>query len=93
VAVVGASGEGLTADGSSASVDPGSALSARLSVRLGSVRPFLGLWGIYWLRPETARVSGSDATATLPQEELLAALGLAFGGGDAPRVRSGAPPP
>ena len=91
VAVVAASGQGLSVDESSASVDPGAALSARLSVRLGPVRPFLGLWGFYWLRQEAAEVSGT-AAAALPQQELVAALGLAFGSDGAP-VRSGAGAP
>ncbi|MHB8419279.1 MAG: hypothetical protein ACYDCL_14475 [Myxococcales bacterium] len=93
LSLVAATGQGLSLDRTSTSADPGVGLSARLSVRLGPVRPFAALWGLYWLRQEVAQVSGSGAEAALPQGEILAALGLAFGSDGAPEVRSGAAAP
>ena len=61
--------------------DAGLGGGARLSVRLGHVRPFLGLGVVGWLRKEQVRADEGQGTqaATIPRLEILMELGIGVG--------------
>jgi hypothetical protein len=67
-------------DETSTSFQP--ALAADLRLRLGRapIRPWVGFTVAIWLRPQTVFLRESDLTQTLPRGELLAGVGVFFGG-------------
>ena len=50
----------------------------RVELRLGAVRPWLGLGLLTWLRRQTVEVTGEVQSAALPRLQPLIALGADF---------------
>ena len=50
----------------------------RVNLRLGAVRPWMGLAIVTWLRRQTLEVTGTDSSLVLPRAEPMIALGTDF---------------
>jgi hypothetical protein len=71
-------GQGFPVDDSTASVDPGLDLSARLVLLRGSWHPWIGLWATVWIRQEIPQIQGPTLTTALPQVEGFLGLGVSW---------------
>jgi hypothetical protein len=71
-------GSGYTVDRQARTVDLGAEALLRVDVRLGAVRPWLGLALVTWLREQTVAVTNVAAAPALPRVEPLIALGADF---------------
>jgi hypothetical protein len=71
-------GVGYTNDRTTRTTDLGVECMLRIGVRLGAVRPWLGLAVVTWLRQQTLDVTGSGASLVLPRAEPMIALGTDF---------------
>jgi hypothetical protein len=71
-------GVGFSPDASSASLDPGLDLTARLVLLRGHWHPWIGIWATLWIRQEFPSVQGLTAPSALPQVEGFAGLGLSW---------------
>jgi hypothetical protein len=60
------------------SVDLGAEAMLRAELRLGSIRPWLGLGVVAWLRQQTVAVTGEARSAVLPRFQPLIVLGANF---------------
>jgi hypothetical protein len=80
VGVATVEGAGFTSDRQARTVDVGIESTLRVDLRLGAVRPWLGLEVVTWLRRQTLDVTGTGASLTLPVAEPMLALGADFYG-------------
>jgi hypothetical protein len=71
-------GASFTADRTTRTTDLGVELTLRVGLRLGAVRPWLGLAVVTWLRQQTLEVTGTAASLVLPAAEPMIALGTDF---------------
>ena len=71
-------GASFTADRTTRTTDLGVELMLRVDLRLGAVRPWLGLAIVTWLRQQTLEVTGMAASLVLPRVEPMIALGTDF---------------
>lgn len=71
-----ASGHGLAVDRTAVDLEPAASVFAEGSLRFGRLEPFIGLWPVIWLRPQTVQVDVNQGSQRLPQVELLGAVGL-----------------
>ena len=71
-------GVGYTTDRATRTTDLGVELMLRADLRLGAVRPWLGLAMVSWLRQQTLEVTGTAASLVLPRSEPMLALGADF---------------
>ncbi len=71
-------GASFTADRSTRTTDLGVELLLRVDLRLGAVRPWVGLVVVTWLREQTLEVTGMTASLVLPRVEPMLALGTDF---------------
>ncbi len=71
-------GVGYTTDRTARTTDVGVESMLRVEVRLGAVRPWLGLAVVAWLREQTLDVTGAAASLVLPRAEPMIALGTDF---------------
>jgi hypothetical protein len=72
-----AAGSGFSTDQTARSIDLGLETTLRAELRLGAVRPWLGLALLTWLGRQTLEVTGASS-AVLPRLEPLLALGADF---------------
>jgi hypothetical protein len=79
--LVGAAGTGYSNDRTARSLDLGAEALLRVELRLGAVRPWIGLALLTWFRRQTLEVTGSGTSVVLPRTEPLIALGADFCGG------------
>jgi hypothetical protein len=73
-----ASGTGYSSDRTARSLDLGAEVLLRVELRLGAVRPWIGVALLAWLRKQTLEVIGSGTSVALPRTEPLVALGVDF---------------
>ena len=73
-----AEGSGYSTDRATRSTDLGAEAMLRVDVRLGAVRPWLGLGVVTWLRRQTLEVTGVATSLVLPRAEPMLALGADF---------------
>jgi hypothetical protein len=73
-----ASGAGYSNDRTARSVDLGAEALLRVELRLGAVRPWIGVALLAWLRKQTLEVTGAGTSVALPRTEPLIALGADF---------------
>jgi len=78
--VVIAEGSGYSTDRTTTSTDLGIEGMLRVELRLGAVRPWLGLALVTWLRQQTLEVTGVETSVALPRAEPLIAVGADFCG-------------
>ena len=82
-ALLSVQGAGFMENFGSLDFDPGALVGARLWYRLGSFRPWVGVGGFAWFRPQQVRVQqspgGVEESAPLPRFELLLSAGVLFG--------------
>ena len=78
VGVLTATGSGFSSDRTARSVDVGAEIMVRVELKLGVVRPWLGVGLLTWLRRQTVEVTGEKTSAALPRIEPLIALGADF---------------
>ena len=71
-------GASFTADRTTRTTDVGVELMLRADLRLGAVRPWLGLAVVTWLRQQTLEVIGTTGSLVLPRAEPMIALGTDF---------------
>ena len=71
-------GAGYTTDRTTRTTDLGVESMLRVDLRLGGVRPWLGLALVTWLRQQTVDVTGRAASLVLPRAEPMIALGTDF---------------
>ena len=71
-------GAGFTADRTTRTTDWGVEAMLRIDLRLGAIRPWLGLAIVTWLRRQTLDVTGTTASLVLPRAEPMIALGTDF---------------
>jgi len=71
-------GVGYTDDRTTQTTDLGLESMLRVDLRVGSVRPWLGLALVTWLRRQTLDVTGTAASLSLPRAEPMLALGTDF---------------
>ena len=71
-------GVGYTTDRTTRTTDLGLESMLRVEVRLGAVRPWMGLAVVTWLRQQTLDVTGTTASLVLPRAEPMVALGGDF---------------
>jgi len=71
-------GVSFTADRTTRTTDVGVELMLRADLRLGAVRPWLGLAIVTWLRQQTLEVTGTTGSLVLPRAEPMIALGTDF---------------
>jgi hypothetical protein len=71
-------GAGFTTDRTTRTADLGIEARLRVELRLGAVRPWLGLAVVSWLRQQTVEVTGTAASLELPRAEPMLALGADF---------------
>jgi hypothetical protein len=69
-------GTGYTSDRTTRTTDLGLETMLRAHLRLGQVRPWLGLTLVTWLRRQTLDVTGTGASLALPLAEPMLALGV-----------------
>jgi hypothetical protein len=74
-------GTGYTSDRTTRTTDLGIESMLRARLRLGEVRPWLGLALVTWLRGQTLDVTGTGASLALPVAEPMLALGIDFSPG------------
>jgi hypothetical protein len=75
-----ADGSGFSTDRTARAVDLGVEGMLRVEVRLGAVRPWLGLTLVTWLRQQTLEVTGTATSVVLPRAEPMIAVGADFCG-------------
>ena len=80
VGVATVEGASFTSDRTTRTTDLGVELMLRAELRLGPVRPWLGLAVVTWLRQQTLEVTGTAASLVLPEAEPMIALGTDFYG-------------
>jgi hypothetical protein len=73
-----ASGTGYSSDRTVRSLDLGAEVLLRVELRLGAVRPWIGVALLSWLRRQTLEVTGAGTSVALPRTEPLIALGADF---------------
>ncbi len=73
-------GAGYTTDRTTRTTDLGVESMLRVDLRLGAVRPWMGLAVVTWLRRQTLDVTGTAASLVLPRAEPMIALGTDFYG-------------
>jgi hypothetical protein len=73
-----AEGSGYSTDRATRSTDLGAEALLRVDVRVGAVRPWLGLALVTWLRRQTLEVTGVATSVVLPRAEPMIALGADF---------------
>jgi hypothetical protein len=73
-----ASGSGFSSDRTTRSLDLGAEAVARVEWQLASVRPWIGVAVLTWLRRQTVEITGEAASTVLPRFEPLLALGGDF---------------
>jgi len=73
-----ATGSGFSSDRTARSADVGAETMVRAELKLGAVRPWLGVGLLTWLRRQTVEVTGEKTSAALPRIEPLIALGADF---------------
>lgn len=78
VGVATVEGAGYTTDRTTRTTDLGVESMLRVGLRLGGIRPWLGLALVTWLRQQTVDVSGTVASLVLPRAEPMIALGTDF---------------
>jgi hypothetical protein len=71
-------GAGFTSDRATRTADLGVEATLRVDLRLGAVRPWVGLAIVTWLRRQTVEVIGTGASLELPRAEPMLALGADF---------------
>ena len=71
-------GASFTADRTTRTTDLGVEFMLRVDLRLGAVRPWLGLAIVSWLRQQTLEVTGMATSLVLPRAEPMIALGTDF---------------
>ncbi len=71
-------GAGFTADRTTQTTELGVEAALRVDLRLGAVRPWVGLAVVTWLRRQTLEVTGTGASLELPRAEPMIALGTDF---------------
>jgi hypothetical protein len=71
-------GAGFTADRTTQTTDLGVEAMLRVDLRLGGIRPWLGLALVTWLRQQTVEVTGTGGSLVLPRAEPMFALGADF---------------
>ena len=71
-------GSGFSIDRTTRSADLGVETMVRVELRLGTVRPWLGVGLLTWLRRQTLEVTGEATSAALPRVEPWLALGADF---------------
>ena len=76
--VMTARGSGFSTDHTTRSADLGAEAMLRVELRLGNVRPWLGLAALAWLRRQILDVTGEAASAPLRRLEPLLAVGADF---------------
>jgi hypothetical protein len=69
-------GTGYTSDRTTRTTDVGVESMLRAHLRLGEVRPWLGLSLVTWLRGQTLDVTGGGTSLALPVAEPALALGI-----------------
>jgi hypothetical protein len=80
VGVATVEGAGFTNDRTTRTADLGVEWTVRVDLRLGTVRPWVGLAVVTWVRRQTLDVTGTGATLVLPIAEPMIALGTDFYG-------------
>lgn len=75
-----ADGSGFSTDRTAQAVDLGVEGMLRVEVRLGTLRPWLGLTLVTWLRQQTLEVTGAATSVVLPRAEPMIAVGADFCG-------------
>jgi len=75
-----ADGSGFSTDRTARAVDLGVEGMLRVEVRLGAVRPWLGLTLVTWLRQQTLEVTGAATSVALPRAEPMIVVGADFCG-------------
>jgi hypothetical protein len=78
VGVINAEGSGFSNNRTARATDLGAEAMLRLELRLGVMRPWLGLALVTWLRRQTLDVTGEAGSAVVPRLEPLIALGADF---------------
>jgi hypothetical protein len=78
VGIADAAGTGYSSDRTARSLDLGAEVLLRVELRLGSVRPWVGVAWLAWLRRQTLEVTGAGTSVALPRAEPLIALGADF---------------
>ncbi|HEY7374596.1 MAG TPA: hypothetical protein VIF57_20705 [Polyangia bacterium] len=76
--VMTAQGSGFSVDRSSRSIDLGVETMLQIALRPGTVRPWLGVGLLTWLRRQTLDVGGQAASTVLSRVEPMLALGADF---------------
>ena len=71
-------GVGFTTDRTARTADLGVEALLRVDLRLGGIRPWLGLALVTWLRQQTVDVTGTGGSLVLPRAEPILALGADF---------------
>ena len=71
-------GASFTSDRTTRTTDVGVELMLRVDLRLGAVRPWMGLAVVTWLRQQTLEVTGTAGSLVLPRAEPMIALGTDF---------------
>lgn len=78
VGMVSASGAGYSSDRTARSLDLGAQVSLRVELRLGAIRPWIGVAWLAWLRRQKLEVTGAGTAVVLPRTEPLLAVGADF---------------
>jgi hypothetical protein len=78
--VVFADGSGYSTDRTTTSTDLGVEAMLRVELRLRTLRPWLGLALVTWLRRQTLEVTGVATSVVIPRAEPLIAVGMDFCG-------------
>ena|ERR1022692_1886725 len=80
VGIATAEGSGFSSDRTARAVDLGIEGLARAELRLGAIRPWVGLALVTWLRQQTLEVTGTAMSVVLPRAEPMIAVGVDFCG-------------
>jgi hypothetical protein len=75
-----AEGTGFSTDRTARATDVGVEGILRAELRLGAIRPWVGLALVTWLRQQTLEVTGATTSLVLPRTEPLIAVGADFCG-------------
>lgn len=75
-----ADGSGFSTDRTARAVDLGVEGMLRVELRLGAIRPWVGLTLVTWLRQQTLEVTGAATSIVLPRAEPMIAVGADFCG-------------
>ncbi len=73
-----ASGAGFSTDRTTRSLDLGAEAVVRAEWQLASIRPWIGVALMTWIRRQTVEITGEAASAVLPRFEPMLALGGDF---------------